>query len=91
MPQTSNTAFKFAPVEHGEKRVDLNIDGHEAVISLSSWVEGLGWCGEKTMRLQADMLDEIHRVIGAARIRLRQKRLEAGEEVVDGKVLTFPA
>lgn len=79
--------MKFAPAEAGEKRLDLSIDGDQAAIKLSSWVEGLGWCGEKTMRVDADMLDEMHRLIASARVRMRQR---GSVENAPSKVLQFP-
>ncbi len=91
MPQTSNKAYSFAPAENGEKRVEMSIDGDRTVIKLSAWVDGLGWCGEKTMSLDPEMLDEMHRMIGAARVRVRQQKLDAGDEAAPHKVLKFPA
>ena len=89
MAQNNSKALKFTPVESGEKRVELSFEGDLTVLKLSSWVEGLGWCGEKTMHIEADMLDEMHRMIGAARVRLRQQRSDAN--VITSKVLNFPA
>ena len=80
----------FAPVESGEKRIELGLEGEEAVIRLSSWVDGLGWCGEKTVRADADLLDEMHRLIGAARVQLRRRKMDKGEGVAAHKVLNFP-
>jgi hypothetical protein len=92
MPQVNSKAFKFAPAETSEKRIDLSLDGDETVIKLSSWIDGLGWCGEKTMRIDPELLDEMHRMIGAARIRVRQRRLDESDDgIADGKVLKFPA
>ena len=87
----NNKALKFAPVETGEKRIELCLEGDETVIKLASWVDGLGWCGEKTMRIDADMLDEVHRLLGAARTRMRGRQEE--NEVVaplTQKVVKFP-
>lgn len=91
MPQSSNAAYNFAPAENGEKRVELSIDGDRTVIRLSSWVDGLGWCGEKTMYVDPDLLDDMHRMLGAARIRLREQRLDENEGPrAESKVLKFP-
>jgi hypothetical protein len=87
----NNKALKFAPVETGEKRIELSLEGDETVIKLASWVDGLGWCGEKTIRVEADMLDEMHRLIGAARIRVRSRQAENDPAApVTQKVLNFP-
>ena len=92
MPQTNTKAINFAPVENGEKRVELNLDGDRTVIRLSSWVDGLGWCGEKTMQIDADMLEELHGMLGAARVRIRRNRADnAKDGAIPHKVLNFPS
>ncbi len=83
-------ATKFAPAEAGEKRIDLSIDGDLTSIKLSSWVDGLGWCGEKTLSIEPEMLDVLHKMIGAARVRIRsQKELDGNVEAAR-RVLDFP-
>ena len=90
----SNTAVNFLPIFTDEKKVEVSLQDDQAVIKLSTWTDGLGWCGQKTMSLDAEMLDELHRVIAAARIRLtRQKsenQEEAGGEPTTARVLEFP-
>ena len=87
----NNKALKFAPAENGEKRLELSLDGDQTVIRLSTWVEGLGWCGQKTMEVDADMLEEMHRLIGAARVRVRSRRAEKDPDgAPTQKVLSFP-
>ena len=66
----------------------------QAVIKLSTWTEDLGWCGQKTISFDAEMLDDLHRVISAARIKLSRQNTENAEpqeasEV--SRVLQFPA
>ena len=89
---TGNTqnAVRFAPATADEKRVDLSFDGQTTSIKLSSWVDGLGWCGEKTMTVEPEMLDVLHKLIGAARIKLRHQREIDGGTEADRKVLDFP-
>lgn len=79
------------PIEVGEKRIEMSLDGDDAVIKLSSWVNGLGWCGQKTLQVDAEMLDDLHRMIGVARVRMRSRRVENGEVVSGQKILAFPA
>ena len=83
-----NTAYKFAPLSSGEKRVDLAIKDGEAIIQLSTWEDGLGWCTQKTMRFDAEMLDELHRMVAAARIRLRE---DDDDALLPATVLEFPS
>ena len=88
----SNTqkAVRFAPAQAGEKRIDLSIEGDTTSIKLSSWVDGLGWCGEKTLSLEPEMLDVMQKLIGAARVRLRHRREAESETETARKVLDFP-
>lgn len=86
----SKTAVKFAPVFSDEKRVDLAIENCEAILQLSTWTEGLGWCAQKTMKLDVELLDEVHRVITAARMKIKQTSADDGVEYEQAKVLKFP-
>lgn len=86
----NNAAVKFAPVFSDEKRVDLLIDNGEARLQLSTWTEGLGWCTQKTMQLDAELLDEVHRVISAARLKIKRDRVDRDSDALPSKVLEFP-
>ena len=88
----SNLAVNFLPIFTDEKKVEVSLQDDQAVIKLSTWTEDLGWCGQKTMSLDAAMLDELHRVIAAARIRLSREKGENQEaaENAAARVLEFP-
>lgn len=88
----SNRSIELVPAVHGERSVGLIIQDDEAIIQLSNWVDGLGWCVEKTMRVDRELLDSMHNQIAAARIRLRERRNErAGTLAAAARVLDFPA
>lgn len=87
----SNTAVQFLPVFSDEKKVEVSLVDDQAVLRLSTWVEDLGWCGQKTMSLDATMLDELHNVITAARIRLNRQKAETQEETGSPRILQFPS
>ncbi|MCA1589997.1 MAG: hypothetical protein LC730_02465 [Acidobacteria bacterium] len=84
-----NTAVKFAPIFSEERKIDVSLVNGDAIIRLSSWVEGLGWCAQKTMQLDPELLEELHRVISAARMRLKNDD-DKNSTPVDSKVLRFP-
>jgi hypothetical protein len=87
----SNTATKFLPIVSDDKKVDVTLSDDQAVIRLSTWTDDLGWCGQKTLSLDVDMLDDLHRVITAARLKLnRQKTEMRGDESSGTSVLQFP-
>ena len=89
----SNLAVKFTPVVTDEKKVEVSLQGDQAVIKLATWTEDLGWLTQKTMSLDAEMLDDLHRVISAARVRLNNQKAEIEEEAsaAPSKVLQFPS
>jgi len=87
----SNIAIKFLPIFSDEKKVEVSLQDDQTVIRLSTWTDDLGWCGQKTLSLDADMLDDLHRVITAARLKLNRQRAETDDEVNDAKVLQFPS
>ena len=88
----TNTAVKFLPIFSDEKKVEVSLEDDQAIIKLSTWTEDLGWCGQKTMSLDAKMLDDLHRVILAARLKLLKKKSENQEDtsLLSSKVLQFP-
>lgn len=86
----SNTAVKFLPIFSDEKKVEVSLQEDQAVIKLSTWSEDLGWLGQKTISLDAAMLDDLHRVITAARLKLNKQKAEDQTKVSSAKVLQFP-
>ena len=86
----SNVAAKFLPIYSDEKKVEISLEGHQAVITLSTWTEDLGWCRQKTMSLDAEMLDDLHRVISSARYRLNNQKSEDEETMKTANVIAFP-
>ena len=87
---STQKATRFAPATAHDRRIDLAIDGEMTSIKLSSWVDGLGWCGQKTLELDPEMLDDLHKLVGAARIRLRHQITAERSVGNDRKILDFP-
>lgn len=86
----SNAAAKFLPVFSDEKKVEVSLENEQAVITLSTWTEDLGWCRQKTMSLDAEMLNDLHRLISSARYRLNKQKSEIVETAKTAKVIAFP-
>ncbi len=86
----SNTAVKFLPIFSDEKKVEVTLQEDQAVIKLSTWSEDLGWLGQKTLSLDAKMLDDLHRIITAARLKLNKQKSAHQTETNSAKVLQFP-
>ncbi len=87
----SNLAVKFTPIVSDEKKLEVSLTDNQAIIKLSTWTEDLGWCGQKTLSLDAEMLDDLHRVIAAARYKLNSKKVERTGENKPLNVLEFPS
>lgn len=81
-----------SPRDDERVEVLLEEDKGEAqvVLRYSTWVEGLGWCGQKTMRLDAEHLDDLHRALTVARHRINRKRAEAGQPIQPATVIQLP-
>jgi len=86
----ANTATKFLPIVSDEKKLEVSLAGNQAIIKLSTWTKDLGWCCQKTLALDARMLDDLHRVIASARYKLNGQKAEVEEKEKFANVLKFP-
>ena len=87
---STKKALKLQPVFSGEQKLSLSVDGSEVSLSLATWEEGLGWCTQKTMKFDSDVLEELHGLISAARVRTAAANA-ADSTDESGKVLKFPS
>lgn len=85
----NNTATKFLPIVSDEKKLEVSLVENQAIIKLSTWTEDLGWCCQKTLSLDAEMLDDLHRVIASARYKLNAQKIE--EVTKTANILEFPS
>ncbi len=87
----NNIAAKFLPIVSDEKKVEVSLADDQAIIKLSTWTEDLGWLCQKTLSIDAEMLDDLHRVIASARYRLNKQKSVSEDVSKDAKVLEFPS
>jgi len=87
----TNLAPKILPIFSDEKKLEVSLQDNQAIIKLSTWTEDLGWCCQKTLSLDAAMLDDLHRVIASARYKLKSRDGEADEVNAPANVLRFPS
>jgi hypothetical protein len=77
-----------------DRKVEVSIEsganGEEVVLRYSTWTDGLGWCGQKTIRLDGEHLDDLHRALTVARHRLNRHRAEAGQIRESAKIIQLP-
>lgn len=95
---SGNNAFVL-PSPSADQRVEVVIekqnDRSESTVALkhSTWTEGLGWCAQKTIRLDAEQLEELHHALVVARHRLLRERADNAEsgENSTAKVIRLPS
>ncbi len=87
----SNLKFKSLPIENDNQKIEVQLDSENQVtLKLSTWTEGLGWCAQKTMSFDADVLDDLQRALIVARNKINRERAESGEELQSAKVIRLP-
>ncbi len=86
----TNTATKLLPIVSDDKKIEVSLEENQTFIKLSTWVEDLGWCGQKTLEIESDMLDDLHRAIASARYKANKQKVENNENAESSKVIEFP-
>lgn len=78
-----------------DQRVEVLLETHEGAervtLRYSTWTDGLGWCSQKTIRLDTDQLDNVHRALTVARHRINRHRAESGLHKERAEVIKLPA
>ncbi|HYY97072.1 MAG TPA: hypothetical protein VE642_00690 [Pyrinomonadaceae bacterium] len=78
-----------------DRRVEVAYErlGDAEVLALRymTWADGLGWCCQKTIRVEEDQLDELHRALTVARHRARRKAADAGAPQAPAQVIQLPS
>jgi hypothetical protein len=68
-----------------EKKVEVSIDGENAVIRMFSYADGIGWFVQKTITVDVDMLDALSDQFAVARGKIRRD----GDEILSADLLEF--
>ena len=94
MKSSNRAAAHVITSGHEDRQVEVVIDNREGfesvALRLSTWTEGLGWCCQKTIRLEAGQLDDLHHAITVARHRLNRQRSEDGTFTPTAQVIQLP-
>lgn len=96
MQSSSHQALtQIVPSSSEDQRIEVSIERHdgESFVALkhSTWTDGLGWCAQKTLRLDSSQLESVHHALTVARHRLKQQLIEAGQEIQTAKVIQLPS
>jgi hypothetical protein len=80
------------PSDREDRQVEVILEdnGASVALRLSTWTEGLGWCAQKTIRLDGEQLDDLHHAISVARHRLNRLRAEDGQFRPAAQVVQLP-
>lgn len=94
--QNGCSRLKVLRSEERDGKVEVTIERHEGashvLLRHYTWTDGLGWCSQKTIRLQADQLDDLHRALAVARHRINQQQADAGQKFDGmGQLIQLPA
>lgn len=90
MQKQHNLATNEASKAVRDSRIDVALNDEGVTLRLSTWTEGLGWCGQKTIEVDAAQLDELQRALTAARLRLAHRRAMKKEAGESNAVIQFP-
>lgn len=92
---SSNTAAEVFRDSGQNQKVEVVVENRDGVDCVAlrylTWTEGLGWCCQKTIRVESEQLDDLHRAITVARHRVIRRRAEAGEASQPAQVIQLPS
>ena len=87
----SNLKFKSLPIENDNQKIEVQLnEENQITLQLSTWTEGLGWCQQKTMSFDSDILDDLQRALIVARNKINRCPEESGGEVRSAKIIRLP-
>jgi hypothetical protein len=72
-------------VRSEDKRVEVAVEGDTAVIRLSSYAEGIGWFVQKTIKVDADMVDSLIDQLCSARSTIKSE----SDDILSADLLEF--
>ena len=91
MQTNNNAASHSVKSAREEQKVEVVIEGADRVaLRYLTWTDGLGWCCQKTLRVDAEQLEDLHRSLTLARHRLNRVRAEEGLAAEPAQVIQFP-
>lgn len=91
MQSNTTAAHLLQPARPGQKVELVFEDGERLALRSYTWTEGLGWCCQKTIRLDAEQLEDLHRAVTVARHRLARAGADAGRDSKPAQVINFPS
>ena len=94
MQSSHNAVIQTINSSPEERKIEVLLDTQNGVeqvtLRYSTWTEGLGWCSQKTIHLDSEHLDELHRALTVARHRVKRRRADSGDVKESAKVIQLP-
>ncbi len=94
MQSGQSAAIQILQSPRDDQRVEVYLEQHDGaervMLRCSTWTEGLGWCSQKTIQLDGDQLDDLHRALTVARHRINLQRVESGQGIESAQVIQLP-
>lgn len=94
MQSNQNAVIQILDSPSDDQKIEVSLesteDGQRVVLRYSTWTDGLGWCSQKTIRVDADHLDNLHRALTVARHRINRDRAQTGHLPESAKVIHLP-
>lgn len=95
MQSSHNAVIQTINSSPEERKIEILIEpqsgGDQVMLRYSTWTDGLGWCSQKTIRLDPEHLDDLHRALTVARHRVNRRRADSGEVKEPAKVIQLPS
>ncbi len=94
MQSGQSAAIQILQSPQDDQRVEVYLEQHagaeRVLLRCSTWTEGLGWCSQKTIQLDSEQLDDLHRALTVARHRINLQRVERGQAIQSAQVIQLP-
>ena len=78
-------------IEDGNQQLSISVEGDTYVVSLSSWTDGIGWSCQKSIRLDAEQLKELHSLASELCEQIDSEAESKGLDSSEGNVIQFPS
>lgn len=96
MSVQSNHNIKIQTLDSSDENQKIEVlldtqDG-EGIVALkySTWTDGIGWCVQKTIKLESNLLEDLHHSLTIARMKINRQKVEAGKDIESAKVIQLP-
>lgn len=94
MQASNNAILQVLQAPDSDQRLEVAIEHHQGaeqiVLRHATWTDGLGWCGQKTIRLDAEHLDDLHRALTVARHRRNRRAADSGQIHKPAQLIQLP-